>query len=350
MFTCGCGKECKSEVGFSLHQKGCPEAKKKNRKPTKQEPETEPDPEVETSTEEEDIPKRKKAVQYLTTTDRNAFAKMILRRKDTILSLLGEEMGKGTEALEGKLRQEHGITIGADDVRSLIKELDGQIDEALERHTNSEKARIEVSRAEISDEFDEKAKEMKERHRAELAALVEQKDAKLKQLQDEFRNIKERVLRENISELNTRREQYNVQLLSVREAEERVKQELARRASFISQSKGRIMHVVEDAANRAQEQVWVVETREEATALLDRIPTVEEAIEMCQSPESMTQLFRRLCPTMTNRMLPPPPPEAKDIITVEVQTKDVEDEGEDEEEDEDYEEEEEEVGADHVRS
>ena len=95
-----------------------------------------------------------------------------------------------------------------------------------------------------------------------------------------------------------RREKYKHDMLVARQVEQEIQLESQQRITILKRSRGRLIHVINDATNRALEELLVVRTREEAGNLVKLIPTVNEAISQCRSPNGFQEFMKRLDPTL----------------------------------------------------
>jgi hypothetical protein len=98
---------------------------------------------------------------------------------------------------------------------------------------------------------------------------------------------------------------------------------------MVKQSKGRLKSLIMDAGSRAQEQLMSMTTVEEAAALVEKIPTVAEAIELVQSQDGIQRFYHRLNPDRFPA-LPPPPTQEEDKVEVLPPTKRDPDDGDEE--------------------
>lgn len=312
-FVCECGRVMQSQSGFTLHKKTC-----SARPPLV--PQT---GENVSNQAEAPVP-----ILPLTSSERNAIQKLIIRRQDTILKALATELDGKPEHIYDVCRREKGITLTPQQLDELIKVTTEQIETEIEKHVGKERERIEITIGDLDEEFMQKEREMKERHKKEWTELAEQKKQKKEELRSELRNTEERVAQEIAKDLIEKKKGYQVQLATTKTLEVQIKVEAERRMALLTNSKGRLEHIIRDATGRALEKLWTVDTRKEAAGLVESIPTVTEAIKLCQSPEGMASLFRRLDPSIAE--LPAP-------ATIDVPAEEVEEREEEvDEEDTDY--------------
>lgn len=310
-----CGRaDFSSPSGLTLHQKKCtgsqqpeappPEDGNGNGSHALSKPPSDPDDQV-----------------VLTSTERQQFYRLITRRQETILRALGDELQGGSkeDVVLDRVRAEKGQLYAPDQISSLISSVDEQIAAEKEKHIGKERTRLKVQRAEILEKFEEKAKEMKDRHREEYRALISEKKNNIEKIRDELTKLEDEIANKYAAPLMQKKLEYQAQLADAKQKEMEIKAEARYRSICIRQSRGRLEHTIRDASGRALEKLSLeAKTRGDAKRLLDSIPTVADAIKLTTSKEGIEELFRRLDPNMPMpAQLPPPAPEGK-IIDAEV--------------------------------
>lgn len=314
--VCACGREFKNQSGLTLHQKKCDDFQ---------------------SQDDALVPNNGKVVLQtpLNTTDRNQLQKLIKSRSDTILKALEQELNGNVDVIKDSLLRDRGITIASAQLNELIKSITEQIEAEVEEHTKLEKERVEIEMDELEEEYSEKEREMKERHKKEWKEVGEEKRDKKRKLKDKLKSAEDRVTKEKAASLVAQKLEYQKQHAVAKQVEAEVEAASQQRLLLIKQSKGRLEHTIRDATNRALEELWLVDSREAASELIHKIPTVNEALDLCQSPEGIHNLFRRLDPTIA--ALPAPKIDESKIIDPQEDEKQDDDEDEEDEEDRDWE-------------
>ena len=306
-FVCGCGRDFTTKSGLTNHQKRCGEH----------------------SDNGEEKPKTSTPIN---TTEKNAIQKLILRRQDTMLKAMETELNGNVDVIKDQLLRDKGVTLSSAQLTDLVKSVQQQIDAEVDQHTKLEQERVEVEIAELEEEYEEKEREMKERHRREWKDLGDEKRDKKIKLKARLKSSEDRVTKERAGHLVAKKLDLQKQLAIAKQIEAEVASESQQRLLIITQSKGRLEHVVNDAANRALETLWTARTREDVEGLIDRIPTVSEALTLCSSAEGIHDLFRRLDPTMA--ALPAP---IKNVEPAEVEEEEEDEKDEEDEEEREWE-------------
>jgi hypothetical protein len=244
--------------------------------------------------------KKPKVIAPISVAEKSKIEKLITQRRDSILKALGDELNSNPETLEQKLREDRGINFTTDQMESLLNGARGQVKAAVETFLQEEKTKIELAISDIEDSYNEKEKELKEKHRTEWQALQDQrKDAKRK-LREDLVTCEKKVAEEHCPELLKKIAELEDQKKRGYEMEESIKADAKMRLTIIRKSRARLESAIRDAANRALETLWT------ATDVLERIPTIGEAINMVQTNDGIYALFKRLD---TGLMLPAPAPE-----------------------------------------
>lgn len=307
--VCPCGFEAKSRSGFTLHIKKCTHTGEKlpvdpasQKKPEKK-PETKPETALAIPTK--DPP--------LTTSDRNAFARLIKARQEAMLKALTDESSDNPDQVVESLRRQIGITLSPNQIESLIKSIDEQIDSTIEESVADEKERIEVALSDLDESYEEKQRQMKERHRKEWHDLAEEQKDERGKLKKQLRDAKEKVVVEKAGDLHQKRAEYKALLVKTRQLEARVQAESVSRIAILKTSRKRLEHIIQDAANRALEELWMTDSRAKAAELVKAIPTVSEALRKMDSMDGFNELMKRLDPQMA---LPPPTISPSDVANM----------------------------------
>jgi hypothetical protein len=298
-----CGREFSKKFALTNHQKICIKSSKNNSK-------------------NNGTPK-----QPLTTTDRNAFKTLIAERANTILKALDDELDGKPETLINTLRLNKGLMYSTDQLNDLIKSTNEQIKAEIESHISHEKKKIDVEIADLIEIYDEKETDMKERHRKEWSALIDEKRTKVDELKQKQKTLTEEITKNKCGHLLEQKTDYQRKLVYTRQEEMKLDAEVKHRITMVTQCRGRLRHIINDAKNRSMETLWTTESREEAQSLIGSIPTVSEALSLLQQKDGIDQLIKRINPNM---QLPRPKDMPQNIKDVKI-----EDDEDDEENEED---------------
>lgn len=232
----------------------------------------------------------------LTPAEKREWKTAIQRRQATMLSALDNQLSGTIDHVIAELRAQRGLVISEAELTDLITNIDDQIKAEISKFLASEKRRVEIRIEETNDDYDTKEREMKIRHKKEWEDLGKERKTNLDGLRDELRNAEEKVAKEHTGELLERKREYHRQLLHAREAEKHISVEAENRIRIMGRSKAKLSNLITDAGGRALEQLLLINTREEANALLVSIPTVSEALDMCSSIDGIGNLMKRLDP------------------------------------------------------
>ena len=234
------------------------------------------------------------------TTERNQLKSLIKSRADTIRKALSDEL-EGTSTLEDRLRLQAGLTLTSEQLKDIITRKDSQIDDLVEKHQESATTQIDIQLADVDDEYRRKEKEMKERHKEEIKRLFEEKTQKKKALREQRADVVNSIKKDLASHLIKERSDLQQQYAACREQEMEIENKVRMQTSILKQGKDRVKHVINDAENRATEELVTTGrlTRSKAKEILESIPTVQEVLEMMQNENAISTLFKRLNPAMS---------------------------------------------------
>jgi hypothetical protein len=269
----------------------------------------------------------------LTTTDRNAFKNLICERANTIMKALDDELNGKPESITNALRFSKNLLLSASQVEQLISGVDEQIQAEVESRISQEKNRIEVEIADLNESYSEREAEIKERHRKEWQALMEEKKQKIGQLKQQQKTLAEEITKTECAHLLSEKIKFQKQLAYTKQEEMKLNMEVTQKIAMVTQCRGRLRHIINDAKNRALETLWTTESRTEAQSLITQIPTVSEALDLLQKKDGINELLRRINPNMQLPALPDPSQQEIKAAAVEIVKEASEDEDEDDEED-----------------
>lgn len=254
-----------------------------------------------------------KDLNLLAPAEKREWKSLIVRRQETMLAALDDQLGGSIDSIIAELRIQRGITLTEGELQELVEAVDEQIKAEIAKHLGDEKRRLEIDIETTNDDYDTKEREMKQRHKQEWDELGKARKARLEELRTQARSAEERVAKQHTGELLTKKQEYQRQLTHVREAEKLIGVEADQRLRVMQRSKGKLINLITDAGGRALEQLMVISTKEEAKSLLESIPTVSEAVELCRSAEGVQTLMGKLDPNI--KALPAPAP-ANNVVSV----------------------------------
>ena len=232
--------------------------------------------------------------EKLTPTGRKEFREAINRRSKSMTEALNTSIGGDVDEIISTLRAKAGITFTERQLNDLIKGCDEQIKGAVTEHLGPERRAIESDIEILNDDFDKREREMKARHKAEWGELGKERKTKQEELKNRLAGAEERVRLEHTPQIVSKKQQYMTELANVRETEARITAEADLQVRLIKTRKSQLKSLVDDSTSRALEQLLMVETREDAAALVNMIPTVQEALALSRSARGLAILMNRL--------------------------------------------------------
>lgn len=263
------------------------------------------------------------AKEAFTPTDRRDWRGLIQARTTAMLRALDTQLGGSVDTIIAELRAREGIVLTEEQLDQLIEKCDEQIKAEVEKHLGDEKRRVEIEIEETNDTFDEKDREMKARHRREWEAQADERKKTLEGLRAKLRDTEKRIAQEHTGEILKQKQEYQRERLHVSERERVISAEAEQRVQIVRASKGRLQNMITDAGHQALEKLMMAKSAEEAQLLLQSIPTVNEAVELCRSADGLKTLMQKLDPNI--KCLPGPAPEPNRVKPVEAEIVDDDD-------------------------
>lgn len=284
----------------------------------------------------------------LTTTDRKEYSRLIKSRQTTMIKALDTELTGDVDTIVEDIRYKKGITRSVSELREGAKLLDVKIREEVREGLSNEQRRIKVAKIEVDEKFSDEEEAIKKRFKEELRGVAEKKAKEKSALSEELKNAEEKIKLEKVPEELKKLSTLRRELAEAEEIDSQIRADATRRSTVIRKSKGRIENLINDSANRSLEALWFIETREEAKELIEKIPTVSEAIDLCQTEDGLNNLMKRIDPNTKLLAAPkreepeePEEPEEEDenLETVEAEFSVIDNEEDDDDEDDniDYE-------------
>jgi hypothetical protein len=233
-------------------------------------------------------------IDALSPTERKEFRTLIGNREAGLLAALEEQFNTTTDSLMQVLRISYGLQYTSIQLKDLLKSTEEQITLTVSKHIQTEKTRIETQVQEVTDDFEQKEREMKERHRREYEALRQEKEDQLSVFKAQRQKLEATLAMQYARDLVEKREEYKRQLADTTEKEIQIGQEADIQHTLMVTNKARIRQLLQDRANRAREALVMIDTRTEAKTLLTDIPTVEEAMDILRGKDGVRSLLEKV--------------------------------------------------------
>ncbi len=245
--------------------------------------------------------------------ERKEFQKLIERRRKTILASLETELSGDEDVVNSRIRMEMGITLSSEQLDQLVQSIDEQVKAIVEKNLPGEKREIAIEINNIDEDYDEKISVLKEEMRTKVQLLENERKGAKEKLKEKMKTAEERVAIDYAKDLVEKRSELAMEMSRIKGLEAGMRGEVLKRLSMIRQSKGRIKAMVMDASGRSLEALMTATTAGKASKLVERIPTVSEAMECIKSKEGLHKLFRMLDPNIA--ALPPP---SEDVSPIDI--------------------------------
>lgn len=235
-------------------------------------------------------------------TEKNKFEKMIQVRKSSILNALDNELTASPDVISHRLRVEKNveknITLTREQAEAMLTDARKELAQIIQDNIRTEKSRVEIAIAELDDEMTEQEKEMKDRHREEWEELQNTRKEGKKKLRNELADCEKRITKEHGYQIAKNIADLEIQRRKIIESEMSINRDTELRIAAIKKNKQRLESAINDAANRAIETLWTTEDPAVCADLINKIPTITEAINACATPEGFMSLFKRLDSTL----------------------------------------------------
>jgi hypothetical protein len=241
---------------------------------------------------------------------------LIKQKEKNAVDALEREVSSDPDALMRKLLADKGIEKGSAELQN----------ERYELRRLREEANIDDDP--VLEDLHEKDQDIDTQIEAEIAVAQEAIDAQMNVLRSEFRMRKaaieatreerEKVVKDAILErekellnnvqpgLAERMREIEDEMPKVKQLERQLRMEVNRLSRSIENSRSRLVHLVHDAAVKAQTDLLSSMTQEQAQQALNVIPTVAEMIHIAEDPEGgLNDLVSRLSPSHTLKLTGP---------------------------------------------
>lgn len=233
---------------------------------------------------------------HLTPADRREIQRLIVRRQDTLLKAMGEEIDGRPESIIEKLRADRGVTLSHSQIKELINKIDQQIKDETEPHLEDEKEKLNVKKSDIDEEYAKLEREMRDIHKKAYTALLEKKASEKAKITEEIKAVEQKVIKERAFHLVEQRQKLQTDLVTTEKAEAEVQAVAQTQVVLFKRNKGRIESLIREAANTALEELVGVSDRIEAQELIKRIPSLTEALNILQNRDGLVSFMNRLNP------------------------------------------------------
>lgn len=234
----------------------------------------------------------------LNSTDRKEYKSAITNRRDQVIKALKNEMDENEDNILVQLRADAGLTLTTDQIEELIESTNEQLTNEISRHVESTRISIMSALADCDEEFDRKQREMQDRHKTEWNRLKEERKIQKQALKNKLKESETEIANIHCTELVARKRKLTHNLTTTREKEWELQRKAEDRISFINKYRNRVEMYALDAASNALEKLLMTDTRQDASNLVQAIPSLQEVIEICYNGDGdgVTGLLRRLNP------------------------------------------------------
>lgn len=244
----------------------------------------------------------------MSATARAEVTRLIKQKEENVLKALAQEISIDTGAIERKMLQAMGYAKSTDDMREEKRKLENYMDR-INKDDLPEYHSLDGQRDELVDRLNSEYEAMQVEQRRALDEL----QARQRLARDTFKTYKQTTLAEFDLQMTAiyhaavdaeypgtimRLQEIEVQLPEVTKVERMIADEVERKAEAIESLRGRLQHLVRDAAANAQLELLKCKEPEDAYSVVNLIPTVAEVLSTIEDPEGgLGRLVERLNPS-----------------------------------------------------
>jgi len=245
-------------------------------------------------------------VQTISASERGKFEKMIEQRAEILNNTIDHELDTSTSTIESIVLKELGLEKPVSDYKDDIIVLESELDDAIQPVIAQEEEAIIAEMAELKDELEQQKMDLNDEIARRKQELKKNHDAKREALQRRRNALQEKVGNEKYPDLVARLKDAQSKYQNALALEPQIKSRRVAHRETVTNQRYKIMSFAKDAIARAKEQIYTIETRAQATLVLNSIPTGTELLQMfsTNSPmDAVKELFKSLIGIQQNTNL-----------------------------------------------
>lgn len=249
----------------------------------------------------------------LAVSERNKLEKRIHEKFKLVKQSIGSDH-VDEEQIKQQMLQQKGVNIPSIELKAQHVDLQRRRDELIEPHIQSARNHLTVrlqeldmqKREELQDAqntFKQQMTELKTKLSATKNEIENRYEGERSDLQKGLEEVRQEQMEAHAGDMNKKLDVLKRQEVEVAEVEREVEHEARTRLSFIRRQAGRISQIIDDAENRALEELMFVESRQEAKKILDSVPTVAGILDLLdQGVEGLQTLIEMMNPEAAEAM------------------------------------------------
>lgn len=242
------------------------------------------------------------------------------------------------EQIKQQMLAKKGIIVSSTELSVQYKDLQRIREELIEPHIQAARNSLTIQLSELDSQKKEEMQAILGEFRKDISALKLRVQSQKREIENRFSSQREELqanlekvrteqLGRHAKDISSKMDELKKQEVEILQAEREVETLSKSRIGLLKRQAGRINQIVDDAQNRALEQLMWTNDKEEARKLLEAVPTVASVIEsLNEGAEGVTSLLQSINPeaakamnTAPRLMVPTSQGEIKEVTVENVQ-------------------------------
>lgn len=218
------------------------------------------------------------------------------------------------EQIKQQMLAKKGIIVSSTELSVQHKDLQRIREEMIEPHIQAARNSLTIQLSELDSQKKEEMQAILGEFRKDISALKLRVQSQKREIENRFSSQREELqanlekvrteqLGRHAKDISSKMDELKKQEVEILQAEREVETLSKSRIGLLKRQAGRINQIVDDAQNRALEQLMWTNDKEEARKLLDAVPTVASVIEsLNEGAEGVTSLLQSINPEAAKAM------------------------------------------------
>jgi hypothetical protein len=218
------------------------------------------------------------------------------------------------EQIKQQMLAKKGILVSSTELSVQHKDLQRLREELIEPHIQTAQNSLTIQLSELDSRKKEETQAVLGEFRREISSLKLKVQSQRREIENRFSGQREELqanlekvrteqLERHARDISSKMDELKKQEVEILQAEREIETLSKSRIGLLKRQAGRINQIVDDAQNRALEQLMWTNDKEEARKLLDAVPTVASVIEsLNEGAEGVTSLLQSINPEAAKAM------------------------------------------------
>lgn len=218
------------------------------------------------------------------------------------------------EQIKQQMLAKKGIIVSSTELSVQYKDLQRIREELIEPHIQAARNSLTIQLSELDSRKKEEMQAILGEFRKDISALKLRVQSQKREIENRFSSQREELqanlekvrteqLGRHAKDISSKMDELKKQEVEILQAEREVETLSKSRIGLLKRQAGRINQIVDDAQNRALEQLMWTNDKEEARKLLEAVPTVASVIEsLNEGAEGVTSLLQSINPEAAKAM------------------------------------------------